>query len=95
MHFPGFTEIKLRQVLVLSSAIYYLDRPDIIVGLITTQIKGLRIIDYTIQNWHSVGLRVIPILYYFVAVLMLVVIFVRYTTHLLITNNEIQDNSNY
>ena len=39
--FPGVTGIKRRPAVVLSSAIYHANRPDVIIGLITTQIKNI------------------------------------------------------
>ncbi len=56
--FPGAMGIKRRPALVLSSATYHAIRPDIIVGLITSQIKGLGVTDYVLQDWAASGLRV-------------------------------------
>lgn len=56
--FPGATGIKRRPALVLSSADYHALRPDIIVGLITSQMKGLGATDYVLQDWQGSGLRV-------------------------------------
>jgi mRNA interferase MazF len=56
--FPGVTGIKRRPALVLSSATYHTARPDIIVGLITTQTTGLGVTDYVLQDWQAAGLRV-------------------------------------
>jgi mRNA interferase MazF len=54
--FPGVTGVKRRPALVLSSATYHAARPDIIVGLITTQTKGLGVTDYVLQDWQAAGL---------------------------------------
>jgi mRNA interferase MazF len=55
--FPGITGIKRRPALVLSSATYHETRPDIIVGLITTQTTRLGVTDYVLQDWAIAGLR--------------------------------------
>lgn len=39
--FPGVTGVKRRPVVVLSSTTYHAIRPDVIVGLITTQTATL------------------------------------------------------
>jgi len=57
--FPGITGIKRRPGVVLSSVTYHAIRPDIIVGLITSQIRGLGATDYILQDWAASGLRVI------------------------------------
>ena len=56
--FPGVTGIKRRPAVVLSSATYHAIRPDVIVGLITTQITGLGVTDHALQDWQIAGLRV-------------------------------------
>ncbi len=56
--FPGAMGMKRRPAVVLSSATYHAIRPDIIVGLITSQTKGLGATDYALQDWASSGLRV-------------------------------------
>jgi mRNA interferase MazF len=56
--FPGVTGMKRRPAVVLSSHEYHAVRPDIIVGLITSQTKGLGTTDYVLQNWQEAGLRV-------------------------------------
>jgi mRNA interferase MazF len=55
--FPGVTGIKRRPAVVLSSNIYQTTRPDIIVGLITSQTTGLGVTDYELQDWATAGLR--------------------------------------
>ena len=59
--FPGVTGVKRRPAVVLSSATYHASRPDVIVGLITTQTSALGITDYRLQDWQAVGLRVASI----------------------------------
>ncbi len=56
--FPGATGIKRRPAIVLSSKTYHSLRPDIIVGLITSQTKGLGVTDYALQDWKAAGLRI-------------------------------------
>jgi mRNA interferase MazF len=41
LDFPGVTGMKRRPAVVLSSATYHALRPDIIVGLITSQMKNV------------------------------------------------------
>lgn len=59
--FPGVTGIKRRPAVILSSAIYHATRPDVIIGLITTQTTGLGLTDYILQDWSDTGLRVASI----------------------------------
>lgn len=59
--FPGVTGIKRRPAVVLSSVIYHANRPDVIIGLITTQTKALGVTDYILQDWSDAGLRVASI----------------------------------
>lgn len=56
--FPGVTGVKRRPAVVLSSAAYHAARPDVIVGLITSQTVGLGPTDYALQDWTGAGLRV-------------------------------------
>ncbi len=67
--FPGVTGIKRRPALILSSVTYHKVRPDIIVGLITTQTTGLGITDYLLQDWEEAGLRVSSAFRCFIATL--------------------------
>lgn len=46
--FPGVTGVKRQSAVVLSSETYHSLRPDVIVGLITTQTKILKVSDYTL-----------------------------------------------
>ncbi len=56
--FPAVTGIKRRPAVVLSSQTYHANRPDVIVGLITSQTKNLGVTDYILQDWQTSGLRV-------------------------------------
>ena len=67
--FPGVTGIKRRPAVILSSATYHAIPPDIIVGLITSQIKGLGDTDYILQDWAVAGLRVESIFRSFIVTL--------------------------
>ncbi len=67
--FPGATGIKRRPAVVSSSATYHAIRPDIIVGLITSQTKGLGVTDYALQDWAALGLRVASIFRSFIVTL--------------------------
>jgi mRNA interferase MazF len=59
--FPGVTGVKRRPAVVLSSTTYHATRPDVIVGLITTQKTDLGSTDYALQDWAAAGLRVASI----------------------------------
>jgi mRNA interferase MazF len=67
--FPGVTGVKRRPAIILSSATYHAIRPDIIVGLITSQTKGLGTTDYVLQDWATAGLRVESIFRSFIVTL--------------------------
>lgn len=56
--FPGVQGIKRRPAIIVSSAIYHQHRPDIIVGIVTSQIqKATTPTDHLLQDWSSAGLR--------------------------------------
>ncbi len=67
--FPGVTGIKRRPAVVLSSATYQATRPDVIVGLITTQTMDLGATDCTIQDLAAAGLRVASVFRSFIVTL--------------------------
>jgi mRNA interferase MazF len=57
--FPGVTGVKRRPAVVLSSDTYHSARPDLIVGLITSQTSGaLAPTDHALHDWAAAGLRV-------------------------------------
>ena len=57
--FPGVTGVKRRPSVVLSSHEYHDARPDLIVGLITSQTAGATgPTDCELHDWASAGLRV-------------------------------------
>lgn len=67
--FPGVSGVKRRPAVVLSSAIYHANRPDVIVGLITTQTAGLGITDYRLKDWSAAGLQVASVFRSFIVTL--------------------------
>lgn len=56
--FPGATGLKRRPAVIVSSDLYHLHRPDIVVGIITSNV-GLATTptDYVLQDWGAAGLR--------------------------------------
>ncbi len=67
--FPGVMGVKRRPAVILSSATYHANRPDVIVGLITTQATALGVTDYALQDWQAAGLRVASIFRSFIVTL--------------------------
>src|SRR5262245_9337276 len=56
--FPGATGIKRRPALVVSTDLYQHTRPDVIIGLLTSQVaSATQPTDYVLQDWSSAGLR--------------------------------------
>ena len=56
--FPGVTGVKRRPTVVVSSPVYHASRPDMVVGLITSQTKALGPTDSVLRDWAQAGLRV-------------------------------------
>lgn len=67
--FPGVTGVKRRPAVVLSSTTYHTIRPDVIVGLITSQTTALGATDYELQDWAAAGLRVASVFRSFIVTL--------------------------
>ncbi len=67
--FPGVTGVKRRPAVILSSITYHETRPDVIVGLITTQTSALGVTDYKLQDWEVAGLRVASVFRSFIVTL--------------------------
>lgn len=67
--FPGVTGTKRRPAVVLSSPTYHAIRPDVIIGLITSQITGLGVTDYALQDWQTAGLKVASVFRSFIVTL--------------------------
>ncbi|MDW8326334.1 MAG: type II toxin-antitoxin system PemK/MazF family toxin [Anaerolineales bacterium] len=56
--FPGVTGVKRRPAVVVSTAEYHAYRPDVIVGVITSQVESATTpVDYLLQDWAEAGLR--------------------------------------
>jgi len=56
--FPGVTGVKRRPAVIVSSALYHRERPDIILGIITSQIdSATKASDYLLQDWKAAGLH--------------------------------------
>src|SRR4051794_26427265 len=56
--FPGAISTKRRPAVILSTNEYHAARPDIIVGLFTTQIaKASAPTDHVLSDWRAAGLR--------------------------------------
>ena len=56
--FPGVAGVKRRPTVVVSSPAYHAARPDVVVGLITSQTTAIGPTDYVLQDWAQAGLRV-------------------------------------
>ena len=55
----GAHETKVRPAVVIASATYLTERPDAVVGILTTKLpKVPGTTDYVLQDWQSAGLRV-------------------------------------
>ncbi|MEW6262272.1 MAG: type II toxin-antitoxin system PemK/MazF family toxin [Thermodesulfobacteriota bacterium] len=67
--FPGVTGVKRRPTVVVSSATYHASRPDVIVGLITSQSTVISPTDYVLQDWAQAGLKVPSVCRSFLATL--------------------------
>jgi mRNA interferase MazF len=56
--FPGADATKVRPAVVLSTELYHRSRPDVIVGLITTQPpRELAPTDCELRDWRQAGLH--------------------------------------
>jgi mRNA interferase MazF len=56
--FPGAQGIKRRPAVVLSSGEYHAQRPDIIIGLITSRTSAAQAsTDWPLQDWAEAGLK--------------------------------------
>lgn len=56
--FPDVESIKRRPAIVVSSSIYHRHRPDIIVGVVTSQTqKATALTDYVMKDWAEAGLH--------------------------------------
>ena len=56
--FPGEQGVKRRPAVVLSTAVYHVSRPEVIVGLLTTNTAAATAqTDYTLKDWSGAGLH--------------------------------------
>ena len=56
--FAGAVGIKRRPAVIVSSSLYHAHRPDVIVGVITSQIAAsMMLLDYVVQDRAAAGLR--------------------------------------
>ena len=54
----GAQETKVRPAVVIASAMYLAERPDAVVGILTTKMhRTPATTDYVLQDWQSAGLR--------------------------------------
>jgi hypothetical protein len=54
----GAQETKVRPAVAIASATYLAERPDAVVGILTTKLpKAAAITDYTVRDWQTAGLR--------------------------------------
>ncbi len=55
---PGAQLTKARPAVVIASERYLAERPDVLVGILTTKIPSrLASTDYVLQDWQAAGLR--------------------------------------
>ena len=56
--FVGATGAKRRPAVVVSSTLYHQHRPDLVLGVLTSQVaRATTPLDYLLQDWASAGLR--------------------------------------
>jgi len=56
--FLGATGPKRRPAVVVSSALYHQHRPDLVLGVLTSQVaRATTPLDYLLQDWACAGLR--------------------------------------
>ena len=56
--FPGATGIKRRPAVIISTTVYHSSRPDVVLGLLTSQSgKATSPTDYLLQDWQVAGLH--------------------------------------
>lgn len=56
--FPGATGLKRRPAVVVSSRLYHEHRPDLVLGVLTTQTTSASApTDYLLQDWQEAGLH--------------------------------------
>jgi mRNA interferase MazF len=56
--FPGATGTKRRPAVVVSSNVYHSERPDLILGILTTNLASAPASpDYALRDWSAAGLH--------------------------------------
>ena len=56
--FPGVEGVKRRPAIVVSTETYHSTRPDVILGLLTTNLDSANApTDYVLLDWQAAGLR--------------------------------------
>jgi mRNA interferase MazF len=54
----GAAETKVRPAVVIASGTYLVERPDVLVGLLTTKLaRAATSTDYVLLDWQAAGLR--------------------------------------
>jgi mRNA interferase MazF len=54
----GAVETKVRPAVVIASSTYLAERPDVLVGILTTKLpRSTTSTDYVLMDWQLVGLR--------------------------------------
>ena len=67
-NFPGVKETKPRPVVVISTDVYHKTRPDVVLGLLTSQTSDpLGPTDYLLQDWAAAGLHQVSVFRAFLA----------------------------
>jgi mRNA-degrading endonuclease toxin of MazEF toxin-antitoxin module len=57
---PGAAETKVRPAVVIASDTYLVERPDVLVGILTTRLpRPSTSTDYVLLDWQSAGLRAV------------------------------------
>ena len=55
---PGASQTKVRPAVVIASRTYLVERPDVLLGILTTKLPGTVIsTDHVLVDWQSAGLR--------------------------------------
>jgi PemK-like, MazF-like toxin of type II toxin-antitoxin system len=55
---PGALETKVRPAVVIASGTYLVERPDVLLGILTTRLpRTLLSTDYPLVDWQAEGLR--------------------------------------
>jgi mRNA interferase MazF len=56
--FPGATGIKRRASVIVSTDLYHRTRPDLVIGVLTSQVDAaIQPTDYVLVDWSLAGLR--------------------------------------